>query len=326
MERLFVEFQQLDAALTKKHPGTGLGLALTRRIVEAQGGSVGVRSAPGEGSVFHAILPRRSRVQALTPPGWHAERRSGVPTVLVIEDDSRDMTHLVRTLADAGYAVDTATTGALGLAKLAERAYDAVLLDLLLPDMNGLDVLGHIRSGGRAPETPVIIVTIVGDRAAGFPVQDVLTKPIDSTAVLAALRRAGVVVERPGSVLVVDDDVTLLGLMAATLDRLGYASTCEQDGVAALLSAERERPVAVILDLLMPGMSGFEFLDRFRSEPCNRDVPVLIWTAKDLTFAEEARLREQAQAVHSKLNGGMSELLQDIARMLPRQLPASLER
>jgi PAS domain S-box-containing protein len=324
--RLFVEFQQLDAALTKKHPGTGLGLALTRRIVDAQGGSVGVRSQPGVGSVFHAILPRRSRVQALTPPGWHAERRSGVPTVLVIEDDSRDMTHLVRTLADAGYAVDTATTGALGLAKLAERAYDAVLLDLLLPDMNGLDVLQQIRSGDRAPDTPVIIVTIVGERAAGFPVQDVLTKPIDSAAVLAALRRAGVAVEHPGSVLVVDDDVTLLGLMAATLDLLGYASTCEQDAAAALLAAEKERPVAVILDLLMPGMSGFEFLDRFRSEPHNRDVPVLIWTAKDLTLAEEARLREQAQAIHSKLKGGMSELLQDIARILPGQLPASVER
>jgi len=126
-------------------------------------------------------------------------------------------------------------------------------------------------------------------------------------------------------VLVVDDDATLLGLMAATLDRAGYSTTCEQDAMAALLTAEKDRPVAVILDLLMPGMSGFEFLERFRSEPYNRDVPVLIWTAVDLTSAEEARLREQAQAIHSKLKGGMSELLQDIARILPRQLPAPQE-
>lgn len=200
-----------------------------------------------------------------------------------------------------------------------------MLLDLLLPDMNGLDVLQHIRNGDRAPETPVIIVTIVGDTAASFPVQDVLTKPIDGTAVLAALRRAGVVVERPGSVLVVDDDATLLGLMAATLDRLGYSSTCEQDGMAALRAAEKDRPLAVILDLMMPGMSGFEFLERFRSEPYNRDVPVIIWTGKDLTLGEEARLREQAQAIHSKLKGGMSELLQDIARILPRQLSTHQE-
>ncbi len=323
--RLFVEFQQLDSALTKKHPGTGLGLALTKRIVDAQGGSVGVRSAPGHGSVFHAILPRRSRTISQPLPGRRSEHRSGVPAVLVIEDDSHDLTQLVRTLADAGYAVDTATTGALGLAKFAEQEFDAVLLDLLLPDMNGLDVLHHIRSGDKSPDTPVVIVTVVGDTAAGFPVQDVLTKPVDGEAVLSALRRAGVVVERPGSVLVVDDDATLLGLMAATLDRLGYSSTCEQDGMAALLSAEKDRPVAVILDLLMPGMSGFEFLERFRSEPYNRDVPVLIWTAKDLTIAEEARLREQAQAIHSKLKGGMSELLQDIARILPKQLPAPQE-
>ena len=323
--RLFVEFQQLDAALTKKHPGTGLGLALTKRIVDAQGGSVGVRSAPGAGSVFHAILPRRSRVASLPLSGPPAERRSGVPAVLVIEDDSRDLTRLVRTLADAGYAVDTATTGAVGLAKFADGHFDAVLLDLLLPDMNGLDVLGHIRNGERAPDTPVIIVTVAGDTAAGFPVHDVLNKPIDGDAVLEALRRCGAVVDRPGSVLVVDDDATLLGLMAATLDRAGYTFTCEQDAMAALVTAEKDRPVAVILDLLMPGMSGFEFLERFRSEPYNRDVPVLIWTAKDLTLAEEARLREQAQAIHSKLKGGMSELLQDIARMLPKALPAAQE-
>jgi PAS domain S-box-containing protein len=323
--RLFVEFQQLDAALTKKHPGTGLGLALTKRIVDAQGGSVGVRSAPGEGSVFHAILPRRSRLTSQSLPGRPAERRAGVPAVLVVDDDNLDLTQLVRTLADGGYAVDTATTGEAGLAKFAEGRFDAVLLDLLLPDMNGLDVLQRIRSGDRAPDTPVVIVTIVGDRAAGFPVQDVLTKPVDGEAVLEALRRAGVVVDRPGSVLVVDDDATLLGLMAATLDRAGYSATCEQDAMAALLAAEKDRPVAVILDLLMPGMSGFEFLDRFRSEPYNRDVPVLIWTAKDLTLAEETRLREQAQAIHSKVRGGMSELLQDIERILPKQLPAAQE-
>jgi CheY-like chemotaxis protein len=238
----------------------------------------------------------------------------------VIEDDSRDLTMLVGTLVAAGYAVETAATGVEGLSKFHDQNFAAVLLDLLLPDMSGLEVLRTIRGGDKTPDVPVVVVTIVGDAGAvgGFPVHDVLIKPVDGDAVLSSLKRAGVVVADPGSVLVVDDDPTLLGLMAATLDRLGYSAACEQDGKAALVVAEKRRPLAVILDLLMPGMSGFEFLERFRSEPMNRNVPVIIWTAKDLSLAEEARLRAQAQAVHNKQTGGMDELLQEIRRLLPR--------
>ncbi|HTE50443.1 MAG TPA: response regulator [Kofleriaceae bacterium] len=147
--------------------------------------------------------------------------------------------------------------------------------------------------------------------------QVLLVKPIDGPSILASLTRAGLVVDRAGTVLVVDDDLGHLGLMAATLGRLEYSATCERDGAAAVVTAERDPPLAIILDLLMPNMNGFEFLERLREQPRNRDVPIIVWTAKDLTFGEVALLRQRAQAVHTKLNGGMSELLKEIERLVP---------
>ncbi|MDQ3365352.1 MAG: response regulator [Myxococcota bacterium] len=194
--RLFVEFQQLETGSAKRHQGTGLGLALTRRLVEAQGGSVGVRSTLGEGSTFHAILPRHSTV--IIEPTWAmselAVERAGTRTVLVVEDDSRDQAVLLDALASAGYAVELASTGAEALARWRARAFDAITIDLLLPDMSGLDLLAALHGEGRNVGVPIIVVTVVPDAkvVAGFSVHDILHKPLDSKTLLASLLRAGV--------------------------------------------------------------------------------------------------------------------------------------
>ena len=152
--RLFVEFQQLDASTAKKYPGTGLGLALTKKIVEAQGGRIGVQSQPGVGSVFFAVLPRIARAapfekESATPLPL---ARPGAPRILVIEDERKDRDWLLRTLAAAGYAVVTAATGVEALARCREQVFDAITLDLLLPDVSGRDVLKEIRE--KRPESP----------------------------------------------------------------------------------------------------------------------------------------------------------------------------
>ena len=154
LERLFVEFQQLEQAAAKKYQGTGLGLALTRRIVEAQGGSVGVTSVPGQGSTFYAVLPRAYAGAAPPSPELPPAARpsssvllqAAAPAVLVVEDDPSDREWLRSTLERAGYAVYTAATGGEALAACRERSFDAVTLDLLLPDMHGWDVLRSIRA------------------------------------------------------------------------------------------------------------------------------------------------------------------------------------
>ena len=318
LPRLFVEFQQLDTGATKKHAGTGLGLALTKRIVEAQGGSVGVRSTPGVGSVFHAVLPRQATGEA-RPAMPQARSRAGAPEILVVEDNPADQTLIVEALSGAGYSVQTAATGAQALAKLRERAFDAMTLDLLLPDMSGVDLLARIRDGGPNAQLPVIVLTVVAEEGAvaGFRVSDVLAKPIETAALLDALRRAGVAAERRGAVLVVDDDPGCLRLMEATLGRSGFQTICRQDGEAALQAAAESRPVAVVLDLIMPRVDGFEFLERFRRTEAGRRTPVIVWTVKDLSAHDHARLRETAHAVVAKGGDGAVSLLRELNTFLP---------
>jgi signal transduction histidine kinase/CheY-like chemotaxis protein len=196
--RLFVEFQQLESGSAKRHQGTGLGLALTRRLVEAQGGSVGVRSALGEGSTFFAIMPRHATVtvEPMMSPVLHAAQ-DGARTILVVEDDARDQAQLVAALASAGYAVELAATGAEALTRWRARDFDAITIDLLLPDMSGLDLLAALHGEGRKLSVPIIVVTVVPDAkvVAGFSVHDILHKPLDREVLLASLTRAGVCAE-----------------------------------------------------------------------------------------------------------------------------------
>ena len=299
--RLFIEFQQLESGAAKRHQGTGLGLALTRRLVEAQGGSVGVRSTPGKGSVFHALLPRRAgTVEAPVAMQQHA--RVGARTVLVVEDVDRDRAVIVASLASAGYSVEVARNGQEALARCRERGFDAVTLDLLLPDMSGFELLARLRDEERMRTTPVVVVSVVPDAGpvAGFAVHDVLRKPLDRDQLIATLERAGVRPDRAGGVLVVDDDDSALRLMDATLAQLGYDAITRSSPAAALAAAEQLKPRAVVLDLVMPEMDGVEFLDHFRRIPEHERTPVVIWTMKDLTEAEQAKLRESAQGVVSK--------------------------
>jgi PAS domain S-box-containing protein len=316
--RLFVEFQQLESGASKRHQGTGLGLALTRRLVEAQGGAVGVSSAPGKGSTFHATLPRHVRggeAMLVTPT---STPRLGARTVLVVEDTVLDRELLVDTLARAGYAVETATTGAEAIARCKERSFDAVTLDLMLPDMSGLDLLASLRTNGRARQTPVIVVTVAADHRliAAFAVHDVIEKPLEPATLLHALERAGVRPDRRGGILVVDDDPGALRLMDATLAQLGYSTITRSTGAAALEAAVQLHPSAVVLDLVMDGMDGVEFLDKLRQLPEHARTPVLVWTMKDLTDAEAVRLRHAAQAVVSKNGTTPATVVQQLRSLL----------
>jgi signal transduction histidine kinase/DNA-binding response OmpR family regulator/HAMP domain-containing protein len=315
--RLFADFQQL----ANKHisGGTGLGLALTKRLVEAQGGRVGVRSTLGTGSVFHAILPRVATTGFAEPtPSPVEPAKRGAPRVLVVEDDPVDGRQLADALKHAGYGVEVCTSGAQAIARASEHPFDAITLDLLLPDMSGLDVVRQLRNG-KSQRAPVIVVTVVAEPGvlAGFAVRDVLLKPVDGDALAGALRRAGVSATTSRQVVVVDDDAAALRLMSTHLEQLGYDPAGFDDARAALAAVRAKMPAAIILDLMMPGMSGFEFLDQLRSEGDGRSVPVIVWTSKDLDPGEHAMLRASAVAVVSKGHGGSSGVVAELVAQLP---------
>jgi PAS domain S-box-containing protein len=321
--RLFVEFQQLDAGTTKRHAGTGLGLALTKRIVEGQHGTVGVTSEVGKGSIFFAVLPRETEASgadelvetvALAPEGW--------TRVLVVEDDVADRNVLVQALNGAGYGVEVALTGQQAIEACQRSAYDMITLDLLLPDMIGLDVLHRIREAGKNRETPVVVVSVAAEEGTvtGFLVHDYLRKPIDGPVLLNTLRIAKVPPTGGRIIFAVDDDLAALKLLEVNLGLLGYGVRCFTDGQSALLALALESPDAVILDLMMPRMDGFEFLNLLRQHTNCSTLPVIVWTMKELTNGDHARLSGLAQDVLGKGRTQPQPLLEQLRIALAKTL------
>jgi CheY-like chemotaxis protein len=248
-----------------------------------------------------------------------------VPIVLVVEADADDQTLIVGTLADEGYAVETATTASQALALCRLRAYDALILDLVLPDGSGVDVLRTLRSAGPNRHAPVVVINMGDESVAGYVVDGALPKPLEARALLDALRRVGA---SPGQsdVLVLDDDPSSLKLMAALLGQLGREAACFRSGEAALRAVRRLRPRAVVLDLNMPEMDGLRFLELFRSLPGHAATPVLVWTVKDLTADEHAELSSSTQGFLPKGRAGDTALLQALRDHLALRTQLPMER
>ncbi|RZL29415.1 MAG: response regulator, partial [Rubrivivax sp.] len=254
--QLFVEFQQLDDGLAKRHQGSGLGLALTRRLVEAQGGRVGVYSEPDRGSLFYAVLPRQ-------PEGHEGQAVRPAHQQLVALRDHPLRDGVARELAEHGVAADTAATAAEVLRLGRARRYTELAIDLALPDGPGLGLLAQLRSGG--PSMHAAVKVLAWAPSAGgpepgvaFPVADVLAKPLRRAALARALvpLRDRFGLGRP--VLVVDDEAACRELMVAALAANGIEAMAVSGGDEALQALPRLQPAAMVLDLMMPGVDGFQ--------------------------------------------------------------------
>jgi PAS domain S-box-containing protein len=331
LARLFVEFQQLDAGANKQHQGTGLGLALTRRLVQAQGGHVGVRSEPGRGSVFYLVLGRvHGAAPDLSDPNALPDAQAFDPRLLVIEDDPQGQALLVQALRDTGFRVDLAASGAQALQQALRQAYAAITLDLLLPDQPGLGVLAGIRSEGASQGSPVVGMSMATKPggAARFAITDVLCKPIRTAEIVSAMARLHWPTTRRARVMVIDDDPVALDLMQATLAGIDVETVCLLDGRQALAEMDRHRPDAIILDLMMPEFDGFAVLDALHGMPAWRDTPVFIWTSMLLTEAEYASLARSARAIVGKGGGALASMLDALRRWRPpvAALPEEGER
>ena len=314
MGRLFQAFAQADSSTTRKFGGTGLGLVITRHFARMLGGDVSVTSRPGQGSAFSLVLPVRQadatsqpdaapRLQSATAPRRAVSGdAAGEHTVLVIDDDEAVHDTVGGMLGREGYRVLHARNGREALDIARKERPDAITLDVMMPQMDGWSVLTALKNDTALADIPVIMLTMLNERAIAVQLgaAGYVTKPIDWSQLSAMLRRLG----RPGGgarVLIVDDDPEMRGVTRRMLERSGYIVGEAINGEEGLTWLEANpAPAVVLLDLMMPIMDGFEFLERVRGSAIWRELPVIVVTAKALDASDVETLQRLTQRVIEK--------------------------
>ncbi|MEO6798223.1 MAG: response regulator [Candidatus Dormibacter sp.] len=304
---IFEEFVQGDGSSTRRHGGTGLGLSIVRKLVEMHGGAVTVVSEPGLGSTFIFTLPvwAAAAPVALRPARPRAVRRlnQALPgnVILVVDDDDSVRQLIARHLEQDGWKTVQASNAADAVQLAHECRPVLMTLDVMMPDASGWWVLEKLREDPDTAGVPVLVVTIVEDQRLVFALgaSDYLAKPYDRNALVEKVHH--LLPELNGKrVLVVDDDPEARTLLAKILGEEGARVELASDGNQAMASVQDAPPDLVLLDLMMPGMSGFETVARMRALPATAQIPVIIVSAKELTAEDVLTLNGHIQRFIAK--------------------------
>jgi signal transduction histidine kinase/CheY-like chemotaxis protein/HAMP domain-containing protein len=314
--RLFQAFSQADASTTKRFGGTGLGLAITRHFCRLLGGDITATSVPGKGSSFTIVIRDQATEPRLFEAASELEVEAALPakdraiTVLIVDDDPASRDLLSTSMKREGYHTVQARGGDEALELARKLRPDAITLDVLMPKTDGWAVLAALKSNPDLCKIPVIMVTIAPDRAIGLSLgaAEVMTKPVDRSELTALLRQ---LLSRDGPILLVEDDIATRETVRNTIEKMGLAVAEVTNGRQALSwLSENPLPALILLDLMMPEMDGFEFLDTFNRNAGWRDVPVVVITAKQLSTAERGLL-----SVRTVIEKGVS-IDRDIAAII----------
>jgi PAS domain S-box-containing protein len=325
-EAIFDAFHQAGATTKGIKEGTGLGLAISKRLVEEHGGRIWVESEPNKGARLSFTMPAgRAQSEDAAP-----EDAGGVemgpprdrPLVLVVDDEAPARELLASWLEPEGYQLITAGSSAEALAKAAEHVPDAITLNMLMPGKGGWDTLYELKKTPVTAGIPVIVVTVVDEPKIGLALgaAEYLVKPVDKEVLLETIRRhIGPGSDGPAKVLVVDDEAGTRELLKEMLESDGYIPVLASSGKEALEALAHISVSAILLDLIMPEMDGFEMLLRMKEDPGLRNIPVLVLTAKDLTDNEIEMLRHETIGLFQKGREWKKQLLADLRRAVGAQ-------
>jgi PAS domain S-box-containing protein len=321
---IFDEFRQVEGPADGTHEGTGLGLAITKRLVEQQGGQISVESELGKGSRFtFTLLAAEAKtaqvvVKSLQAAPVLAATGRLTPLVLVVDDEGPSR-ELLASYLEPEYRIAMAASGADAIKKAQHLRPDAITLDVLMPGSTGFETLAALRRNPETATIPVIILSIVDQKQVGFALgaADYLIKPVRKTTLLEAIRiHAPLPADEDSSILLVDDDPKAIELMEEALRSAGYETQAVRSGARALEVLANKVVGAILLDLLMPGMDGFQVIHHVRQQRNLKELPILVMTAKNLSQEEMALLNRETQGFMQKDGSWKEQLIAELGRVV----------
>jgi signal transduction histidine kinase/CheY-like chemotaxis protein len=322
--KLFQAFSQADASTTRKYGGTGLGLVIVQKFCQMMGGEIRVESEAGQGTTFTMSLPQQLQERSQQPqiqdtePEEHEASREFTPsstagTILVIDDDPAVQDLMQRFLSREGFHVIAAGNGSQGLRLAKEQLPDVIILDVMMPTMDGWSVLSALKADSELANIPVVMASMLDEKNLGFALgaSDYLIKPIDYNRLTGLLQKYQSD-SSPSSVMVVEDNPENREMMRRQLTKSGWRVIEAENGRRALECLEIEKPGLILLDLMMPEMDGFEFISELRKHAQWQSIPVIVLTAKDLTQEDHQRLDGQIQRIYQKGSFNRQTILSEV--------------
>lgn len=312
VKRIFDPFHQVDGTETRERGGVGLGLAIVGRLVGLLRGKIEVESEKGVGSTFTVTLPVHAGTQHLKPEGHGSD-------VLVVDDNIDYLESMHNELTQAGFRVTVAENGPQALEKLEDFKPDIILLDIIMPEMDGWQLLQIVRKKAAMANVPVVITSVVDEKPVGMDVEVTgwLTKPFDINSLkeLLAAKAGGLSGKFEGKLLIVEDDPHTAQLLEQTFEDTGISSSTVATEKDALQILDEALPQAMILDLNLAQGSGWAVLAHLRNLPGNEKTRVFVYTASDLAEAERTRLTDTlVTIVHKHGSNSLSELVNSILK------------
>ncbi len=322
VDKVFKPFTQADEKTTRKFGGTGLGLTITKMFAEMMGGGIDLSSIINEGTTFTVSIPK-----FVIDPKKVKDKIGDISTkpldssftILVIDDDANAQELMKKFLSKENYSVLQATSGPAGLDLAAKHLPDLITLDVMMPEMDGWEVLAALQNNDTTKNIPVIMLTMANEPDIGYSLgaTDYLTKPVDWGRLSSILEKHEIETSSQ-SILIVEDDEITRGMLKKSLETNEFKVSVAKNGKEGLEKVKKAKPALILLDLMMPEMDGFEFAEELREKKEWLDIPVVVITAKDLTSDDHSRLKGNVEAIMQKGSYSRDELLSEVGQRIKR--------